>query len=97
MGLKHITRTIQLSAMKSTLTKSHVPILFTNTALFGEKEDSMPHWVEVTGYGEEDGYLNNPLGTSAQMKVSHKHLQDNLGYRGVRCAVVVSGRKKFKK
>ena len=91
MGLKHITRTIQLSAMKSILKKTHVPILFTNTALFGEKEDPLPHWVVVTGYGEKHWYLNNPLGTSAQTKISHKHLQDNFGYRGVRCAVVVCG------
>lgn len=89
MGLKHITRSISLSAIKSTLRKSHVPILFTSTALFGEKGDPLPHWVVVTGYGEEDWYLNNPLGTSNQTKVSHKQLQNNLGYRGVRCAVVV--------
>jgi hypothetical protein len=97
MGLKHITRSIQLSAMKSILKKSHVPILFTSTALFGEKEDPLPHWVVITGYGDKHWYLNNPLGTSAQTSVSHKQLQDNLGYRGVRCTVVISGRRKFKK
>lgn len=97
MGLKHITRNIQLSAMKNILKESHVPILFTSTALFREKEDPLPHWVVITGYGEKHWYLNNPLGTSAQTIVTHKNLQDNFGYRGVRCVVVVTGRKKVKK
>jgi hypothetical protein len=97
MGLKHITRSIQLSAIRNILKESHVPILFTSTALFGEKEAPLPHWVVITGYGEKHWYLNNPLGTSAQTRVSHKQLQENLGYRGVRCAVVVSGRRKIHK
>jgi hypothetical protein len=96
MGLKHITHNIQLSSMKSILKESHVPILFTNTALFREKDDPLPHWVVITGYGEKHWYLNNPLGSSAQTKVSHKYLQDNIGYRGVRCVVVVTGRRKIK-
>jgi hypothetical protein len=91
MGLKHITRSITLSAIKNTFRKGDVPILFTSTALFGGKEDPLPHWVVVTGYGEEDWYLNNPLASSPQTKVSHKQLQNNLGYRNVRCAVVVCG------
>jgi len=91
MGLKHITRSITLSAIKSTLRKGDVPILFTSTALFGEKEEPLPHWVAVTGYREKDWYLNNPLASSPQSKVSHKQLQNNLGYRSVSCAVVVCG------
>ncbi len=91
MGLKHIARSITLSEIKSILRKGDVPILFTSTALFRGKEDPLPHWVVVTGYGEDDWYLNNPLASSPQTKVSQKQLQNNLGYRGVRCAVVVCG------
>jgi hypothetical protein len=97
MGLRNVAHDVQLSPIKKLVKKSHLPILFTSTSLFWEKEDPLPHWVIVTGCSGEDWYLNNPLGRSPQTRVSHKQLESNLGYRGVRCAVVVSGRRGLKR
>ena len=96
MGLKHITQSISLSAIKSTLRKSHVPILFTSTALFGEKEDPLPHWVVVTGYGEKDWYLNNPLGTSTSNESQSQAATEQLGLSGRTLCCSGLWRKRFK-
>ena len=93
MGLRNVARDVELATIRELVKKSHLPILFTSTSLFGEKKDPLPHWVIVTGCSREDWYLNNPLGRSPQARVNRKQLESNLGYRGVRCAVVVAGQK----
>jgi hypothetical protein len=93
MSLKNKCAQIELATIRRILVRSHLPILLTSTSVFGEKED-LPHWVIVTGYGEQCWYLNNPLASSPHTRVSHEKLQNNLGYKGVRCAVVFCGLKK---
>jgi hypothetical protein len=92
MGLKNKSRRIRLSNIQDVLKKSHVPILLTSTWLFNENESHLPHWVVVTGFNRETWYLNNPLASSPRTRLARKELQSNLGYRGVRCAVVICGR-----
>jgi ABC-type bacteriocin/lantibiotic exporter with double-glycine peptidase domain len=92
MGLKNKSRQIRLSNIRDILKKSHVPILLTSTSLFNENESPLPHWVVVTGFNHDNWYLNNPLGRSPRTRLARKQLQNNLGYRGVRCAVVICGR-----
>jgi hypothetical protein len=96
MGLRNRNLKIDLSTMKGILERSHVPILLTSTSLLRKDESPLPHWVVITGRGEKGWFLNNPLASRPDTVVSHKELRNNLGYRGVRCAVVVCGRKKAK-
>jgi hypothetical protein len=90
MFLRNISSRVQLSKVKRVLAKSHVPILLTSTSLFGEK-DGLPHWVVITGYGEDSYYVNNPLGKLPNTRLSSRILEENLGYHQVRCAVIVRG------
>ncbi|MGP8128735.1 MAG: peptidase C39 family protein [Candidatus Bathyarchaeia archaeon] len=90
MRVKNAAREVRLSNLKRALRNSHVPILLTSTSLFGEKED-LPHWVVVTGYGEEIWYINNPLANSPNTRLDGRTLENNLWYKEVRCAVIVQG------
>ena len=74
------------------LKESHVPILLASTSLFLKNEIPLPHWVVVTGFQDGNWCLNNPLASSPHTRLCHEELQGNLGYRGVRCAVVICGR-----
>ena len=89
MLLKNVGSLEDLRELKSVLQKSHIPILLTSTSLFGEK-NGLPHWVVLTGYGKDSWYVNNPLGKRPNTRLSQKVLQRNLGYRQVRCAVIVA-------
>ena len=91
-GLRNLSSRIDMSKLRGILLRSHVPILLASTSLFLRKED-LPHWVVVTGYGKDNWYLNNPLASSAHTNLSHEALEDRVGYHGVRCAVIVCGRK----
>jgi ABC-type bacteriocin/lantibiotic exporter with double-glycine peptidase domain len=93
LGLENLNRSIELGMMKRILQRSHVPIILTNTSLFGD-EEALPHWIVLTGYSEDDWYANNPLGDRASTRVARTELSSNLGYRGVQCAVVVRGLKR---
>jgi ABC-type bacteriocin/lantibiotic exporter with double-glycine peptidase domain len=93
MGLGNVKSKIELGMIRRVLQKSHVPIILTSTSLFGD-EDALPHWIVLTGYSEEDWYVNNPLAERANTIVDQTELSSNLGYRGVQCAVVVCGLKK---
>jgi hypothetical protein len=90
MSLRNVNSRLELSKLRGLLKKSHIPILLSSTALFGEKDD-LPHWITVTGYGEKDWYVNNPLEKSPNTKLAHQMLEKNLGYRKIQCAVVVCG------
>jgi hypothetical protein len=92
MGLRNLSSRIDMSKLRGILLRSHVPILLTSISLFRKKED-LPHWVVVTGYGKESWYLNNPLARTAHTKLSYEALENKVGYHGVRCAVIVCGRK----
>ncbi len=92
MGVKNVAREVQLSNLKGALRNSQVPILLTSTSLFGKKE-ALPHWVVLTGYGK-DWYLNNPLANSPNTRLSGRTLENNLGYKEIRCAVIVQGLKR---
>jgi Peptidase_C39 like family len=92
IGVKNVPRELRASTLKSALRNSHVPILLTSTALFGEKED-LPHWVVLTGYGKDSWYVNNPLANSPNTRLGRWTLENNLGYKEIRCAVVVRGLK----
>ena len=67
--------------------------MLTSTSLFGD-EDALPHWIVLTGYSEEDWYVNNPLADGANTIIDRAELSSSLGYRGVQCAVIVRGLKK---
>jgi len=90
MFLRNISSRVQLRKLTRVLEKSHVPILLTSTSLFGEN-DGLPHWVVLTGYGKDSWYLNNPLGKQPNTRLGQRILERNLGYRGIRCAVIVRG------
>jgi ABC-type bacteriocin/lantibiotic exporter with double-glycine peptidase domain len=90
LSLKNISSRLELPKLKSVLEKSHVPILLTSTSLFGEKED-LPHWIVLTGYGKNSWYVNNPLGKQPNTRISYRVLEENIGYRQVRCALIVRG------
>jgi ABC-type bacteriocin/lantibiotic exporter with double-glycine peptidase domain len=92
MRLKNVRSSVDLQDLKSILQESQIPILLTSTSLFGEK-DGLPHWVVLTGYGTDSWYVNNPLGKQPNRRLSQKVLQRNMGYRQVRCAVIVRGPK----
>ena len=91
MGLRNQSSRLEPSKLRQILLRSHIPILLTSTLLFHKNED-LPHWVVVTGYGRDGWYVNNPLAGTAHMKIGHEALRSKLGYHGVRCAVVVCGR-----
>jgi hypothetical protein len=90
LGLRNSNRAVTLSELKSTLKTSHIPILLTSTALFGEREE-LPHWVVLTGYSKNAWYLNNPLARSPSTRIGQVKLESNLGYRRIQCAVVIRG------
>jgi hypothetical protein len=90
IGLKNAGSQVAFSMLKRLLQKSHIPILLTSTKLFGEKE-GLPHWVVISGYGACYWYLNNPLGRSPNTRIGYTELKNNLGYRTIRCAVIVRG------
>ncbi len=92
VGLRNLSSRIDMSKLRGILLRSHVPILLTSTSLFLRKED-LPHWVVVTGYGNDSWYLNNPLARTAHTELSYEALENKVGYHGVRCAVIVCGRK----
>jgi hypothetical protein len=89
-GLRNVSSTIRLSELRKSLKGFHVPVLLTDTTLFGEREE-LPHWVVLTGYSKNAGHVNNPLARSPSTRISKAELQSNFGYRGMRCAVVVRG------
>ena len=93
MRLENVSTKIELSMMRRILQKSHVPVMLTSTSLFGD-EDALPHWIVLTGYSEEDWYVNNPLADRANTRIDRAELTSNLGYRKVQCAVVVCGPKR---
>jgi hypothetical protein len=96
MRLRNVPTRIELSMMRRILQKSHIPVILTSTSLFGD-EDALPHWIVLTGYTEEDWYVNNPLADRANTRIDQTELSSNLGYRGVQCAVIVRGLKKRQK
>jgi len=93
MRLENVSTKIELSMMRRILRKSHVPVMLTSTSLFGD-EDALPHWIVLTGYSEEDWYVNNPLADRANTRIDRAELTSNLGYRKVQCVVVVRGPKR---
>jgi Peptidase_C39 like family len=95
MRLRNLTSEVELQKMKIVLQNSHVPILLTSTSLFGEK-DGLPHWIVLTGYGKDGWYVNNPLGKRPHTRLSQHKLRENLGYKHIRCAVIIRGFKKKK-
>ena len=90
MSLRNVSSRLELSKLRRVLTESHVPILLTSTSLFGGKED-LPHWIVLTGYGKSSWYVNNPLGKKPNTRLSHRVMEENVGYRQVRCALIVRG------
>ena len=90
MRLRNVNRKIKLQEMRTLLRKSQIPILLTDTSLFGG-EEKLPHWIVLTGYSGANWYVNNPLAESANTRVRESRLSENLGFRGVRCAVIVQG------
>ena len=93
--LRNVDRKIKLQEMRTLLRKSQIPILLTDTSLFGD-EERLPHWIVLTGYSGSNWYVNNPLADSPNTRVDENRLSANLGYRGVRCAVIVRGTRKYK-
>jgi hypothetical protein len=96
MRLKNLSTKIELSMMRRILQRSHVPVILTSTSLFGD-EDALPHWIVLTGYSDEDWYVNNPLADRANMRIDQTELSGNLGYRGAQCAVVIRGLERTQK
>jgi len=92
MSLRNASPRIELSKLEDALEKSHIPILLTSTAMFGERE-GLPHWVVLTGYGEKSWYVNNPLGNVSNTKLDRQMFEKNLGYQRIQCAVFVQGLK----
>ena len=90
MGLKNISPMVSLTKLKSVLKMSHIPIVLTSTMLFGDREE-LPHWIVLTEYSKIAWYVNNPLAKSPDTRVEQVRLSNGLGYRGVRCALVVRG------
>ena len=93
MKLTNLNRKIRLKEMRTLLQRAHIPIVLTDTSLFGD-EEALPHWIVLTGCAGTRWYLNNPLANSANTRVNQTKLSKNLGYLGVQCAVVVRGLKR---
>lgn len=93
MKLTNVNRKIRLKDMRTLLHNFQIPIILTDTSLFGE-EEALPHWIVLAGYSGVNWYVNNPLADSADTRVADSKLSKNLGYRGVQCAVVVRGVKR---
>ncbi len=93
MRVKNVNHEVRLSNFKTALRKSHIPILLTSTSWFGERED-LPHWVVLTGFEKDRWYLNNPLANSPNTRLDDRTLQNNLGYKGIRCAIIIHGLKR---
>lgn len=89
-GLRNLCPRIRLSKLKNGLKKSHVPIILTDTTLFGERE-GLPHWVVLTGYSNGTWYLNNPVAKSPSTRIKEARLGMHLGFQGVQCALLVRG------
>jgi hypothetical protein len=90
MGLKNVGSRVQTSKLKASLQRPEVPLVLTSTSLFGER-NGLPHWVVVTGYRTDYWYINNPLATAPYTRLEDAKFAHNLGYRGIRCAVIVRG------
>jgi Peptidase_C39 like family len=93
MRLRNLSSEVELPKMKTVLHNSHVPLLLTSTSLFGEKE-GLPHWIVVTGYENDVWYVNNPLEKRPHTSLSERELRKNLGYKHIRCAVIIRGLKR---
>ena len=90
MSLRNVSSPLELCKLKGALKKSHIPIVLSNTALFGDT-DELPHWIVITGYGEREWYVNNPLGKFSNTKLDRQLLEKNLGYQKIQCAVIIRG------
>jgi hypothetical protein len=93
MGLRNSSPTVRLSELKAVLRMSQIPIFLTNTSMFGDRE-GLPHWLALTGYSGDVCYVNNPLAKSPNTRVEQARLRNSLGYRGIKCALVVRGLRK---
>jgi hypothetical protein len=93
MRLRNLNRKVRLNEMRTLLQRTHIPIVLTDTSLFGD-EEALSHWIVLTGCAGTSWYINNPLAKSANTRVNQTKLSKNLGYRGVQCAVVVRGLKR---
>jgi len=90
MKIKNKNCRIRLMEMKRLLQESQIPITLTDTSLF-EDEESLPHWVVITGYSGADWFVNNHLEGTANTRIKQDRLNRNLADRGIQCAVVMCG------
>jgi ABC-type bacteriocin/lantibiotic exporter with double-glycine peptidase domain len=90
LGIRNVGQPLNLRRLRSVLNMSHIPVLLTSTGLFGDDE-SLPHWIVVTGYSGAAWYVNNPLASSRSTRFEEARLKNGLGYQGIQCAIVVCG------
>ncbi|MFQ5837516.1 MAG: peptidase C39 family protein [Thermoplasmata archaeon] len=80
-GLRQVRRWVE---------EGSVPLLLTDSTIFGE--ESLPHWVVVAGFDGSQVLINNPLSKWGPTALTVERLEEGLGFKGTRCAVVVAGK-----
>jgi len=79
LGVRERKDTITAEILRTALFSNHVPLIVTNTLIFGAED--LPHWVAVTGIDDKFLYFNNPTDTRPRKrKTGLSALQEFIGY-----------------
>lgn len=88
LGVRERKEAITGETLRTALSFHHVPLIVTNSSYFGN--DTLPHWIAVTGIDEKFLYLNNPSDVKPRKrKISLSELPEFVGYHGAQSMVEV--------
>jgi hypothetical protein len=88
LGVRERQEMITGKTLRKVLFLNHVPLIVTNTLVFGAED--LPHWVAVTGIDDKFLYFNNPADTRPRKrKIGLAALQEFIGYHGAQSMVEV--------
>jgi hypothetical protein len=71
------------------LQRGWTPLVLVNATLVGDVDQ--PHWVVVLRCTSREVVVHDPLARVGGSRLPRRRFQEGLGYRGLRCAVVVEG------
>ena len=88
LGVRERQEMITGKTLRNVLFSNHVPLIVTNTLVFGAED--LPHWIAVTGIDDKFLYFNNPADTRPRKrKIGLPVLQEFIGYHGAQSMVEI--------
>lgn len=88
LGVRERKEGITGKTLRTALSFHHVPLIVTNSSYFSN--DTLPHWIAVTGIDKKFLYLNNPSDAKPRKrKIALSELPEFVGYHGAQSMVEV--------